>query len=166
MLCNCHLKDVTLISLVAGDSTRYLSLTVMTCVCVCARVLFIYSPPPSGKMLWYLDQATFTSFHIFSHAEIPLKCTIHPWTGHEVPEGELRYNPTLSLTPTLDGGRWSTSRPGRFTLGQTRYPLYRRFGGPQGRSEQVQKMSLPTEFDPRTVQPVGSRYPGPNSQTA
>ena len=32
--------------------------------------------------------------------------------------------------------------------GMTRYPLYRSPGGPQGRSG----------FDPRTVQPVGSRY--------
>jgi hypothetical protein len=31
-------------------------------------------------------------------------------------------------------------------------------GGPQGRSGQVQKISPPPGFDPRTVQPVGSRY--------
>jgi len=37
--------------------------------------------------------------------------------------------------------------------------LYRRMGGPQGRSEQMQKVSPPPEFDPRTVQPVASRYP-------
>jgi hypothetical protein len=51
------------------------------------------------------------------------------------------------------------SRPGR-TLppGKTRYPLYRRLGGPQGRSGQVQKILSPPGFDPRTVQPVGSRY--------
>ena len=30
--------------------------------------------------------------------------------------------------------------------------------GPQGRSGQVRKISLPPEFDPRTVQPVASRY--------
>ena len=38
------------------------------------------------------------------------------------------------------------------------YPLYRRLGGPQGRSGQVRKISPPPRFDPRTVQPVGSRY--------
>ena len=43
--------------------------------------------------------------------------------------------------------------------GKTRYPLYRRLGGPQGRSGQVRKISLPPPgFDPRTVQPVASRY--------
>jgi hypothetical protein len=44
-----------------------------------------------------------------------------------------------------------------------RYPLdWRlggpRLGGPQGQSEQVRKISPPHGFDPRTVQPVGSRY--------
>ena len=49
--------------------------------------------------------------------------------------------------------------PGR-TLppGKTRYLLYRRLGGPQGRSGHVRKISPPQVFDPRTVQPVGSRY--------
>ena len=43
-------------------------------------------------------------------------------------------------------------------LGKTRYPLYRRLGGPQGRSGRVRKVSLPPGFDPRTVQPIASRY--------
>ena len=42
--------------------------------------------------------------------------------------------------------------------GKTRYPFYRRLGGPQGRSGQVRKISPPPVFDPRTVQPVASRY--------
>jgi hypothetical protein len=51
------------------------------------------------------------------------------------------------------------AKPGRFTRGkETRYSLYRRLGGPQGRSERVQKISPPPEFDPRTVQPVASHY--------
>jgi hypothetical protein len=33
-------------------------------------------------------------------------------------------------------------------------PIYRRLGGPQGRSGQVRKISPPPEFDPRTVQPA------------
>ena len=41
--------------------------------------------------------------------------------------------------------------------GKTRYPLYRGLGGPQGRSERVQKISPLPGFDPRTVQPVASR---------
>ena len=59
----------------------------------------------------------------------------------------------------LEGGEGSESRPGRsLPLGKTRYPLYRRLGGPQGRSAQVQKISPPPGFDPQTVQPVASRY--------
>jgi len=34
-----------------------------------------------------------------------------------------------------------------FTPGKIRYPFYRRFGGPQGRSEQVRKISPPPGFD-------------------
>jgi hypothetical protein len=42
--------------------------------------------------------------------------------------------------------------------GKTRYPLYRRLGEPQGRSGRVRKISSPPGLDPRTVQPVVSRY--------
>jgi hypothetical protein len=56
-------------------------------------------------------------------------------------------------------GEWSAARPGRdLPPGKTRYPLYRRLGGPQGRSGQGRKISPPPGFDPRTVQPVVSRY--------
>jgi hypothetical protein len=43
-------------------------------------------------------------------------------------------------------------------LGKTCYPLYRRLGGPQGRSGQAWKISPPLGFDPWTIQPIGSRY--------
>jgi hypothetical protein len=38
------------------------------------------------------------------------------------------------------------------------YPLYRRLGGPQGRSAQVRKILPPPRFDPRTDQPVANCY--------
>jgi hypothetical protein len=42
----------------------------------------------------------------------------------------------------LDVSRWSTPRPGRFTPGkETRYPLYRRLGGPQGLFGRVRKIA-------------------------
>jgi hypothetical protein len=40
--------------------------------------------------------------------------------------------------------------------GKTRYPLYRRLGGPQGQSGRVQKISPPPGFDPWTAQPIVS----------
>jgi hypothetical protein len=65
---------------------------------------------------------------------------------------------TLSLTSALDEGGWSTPHSSHFTpLKETRYPLYRRLGKPQGRSGWVLKISPPPGFDPRTVQPVASR---------
>jgi hypothetical protein len=48
--------------------------------------------------------------------------------------------------------------PAAFTPGKTRYPLYRRMGGPRSRSGYVRKISPPPGFDPRTFQPVASRY--------
>ena len=61
------------------------------------------------------------------------------------------------MITALEGGEWS-ARPAR-TLppGKTRYPLYRRLGGPQGRSGRAENLT-PPGFHPRTVQPVTSRY--------
>jgi hypothetical protein len=70
------------------------------------------------------------------------------------------------------GARWgwvvnATSRP-LYTGKENRYPLYRRLSGPMGRSGQVQKISPPPGFDPRTLQPGASRctdwaVPAPNT---
>jgi len=78
------------------------------------------------------------------------------------------YSCTLSLTSALDGDMWSTPPLGRFTPGiETRYPLYRRLDGSQDRSGGMRKICLPPGFDPRTAQPIASRYrlkyPGPHS---
>ena len=58
------------------------------------------------------------------------------------------------MTVALEGGEWSAARPGR-TLppGKTRYPLYRRLGGPQGLSGRAENL-VPTGIRSRTVQPV------------
>jgi hypothetical protein len=49
------------------------------------------------------------------------------------------------MTTALEGGEESVSRPSRsLPTGKTRYPLYRRLGGPQGRSGQVRKISPST----------------------
>ena len=62
-------------------------------------------------------------------------------------------------TMALEGGEGSAPRPGRsLPPGKTRYPLYRRLGGPQGQSGQVRKISPPPGFNPRTVQPIASCY--------
>jgi len=39
------------------------------------------------------------------------------------------------MITAVEGGEWSAARPGRtLPRGKTRYPLYRRLGGPQSRS--------------------------------
>ena len=48
--------------------------------------------------------------------------------------------------------------PTTLPLGKTRYPLYRRLGGPQDPSRRVRNISAPPGSDPRTVQPVASSY--------
>jgi len=58
------------------------------------------------------------------------------------------------MTAALEGGEWSAARPGRnLPPGKTRYPLYRRLGGHQGRFGQAENLVL-TEIRSRTVQPV------------
>jgi len=55
-------------------------------------------------------------------------------------------------------GEWSAARPARtLSSWKTRYPFYRRLGGPQGRSGRAENL-VPTEIQSRTVQSVVSRY--------
>jgi hypothetical protein len=68
------------------------------------------------------------------------------------------YGSTLSLTLALGGGEWSTPPPGRFTPGKYPVPTVQEAGvGPRADLDGCGK-SLPPGFDPRTVQPVASRY--------
>ena len=54
---------------------------------------------------------------------------------------------------------WVVSSTPRPTIppGKSRYPFYRRLGGPQGRSGRAENLA-PTGIRSRTVQPVVSRY--------
>jgi len=61
------------------------------------------------------------------------------------------------MAEALEGGEWSAARPSRsLPTGKTRYPLYRRLGGPQGRSGLAENL-VPTGIRSRTVRPVVSR---------
>ena len=70
------------------------------------------------------------------------------------------------MTAALEGSEWSAARPGRtLTPGKTRYPLYMRLGGPQGRSGRAENL-VPTGIRSRTVQPgssvaIPTELPGP-----
>jgi hypothetical protein len=81
-----------------------------------------------------------------------------PRTGRECPDEECVYSSTLSLTSALDGMGVQNHARAALPPGKTRYLLYRRLGGPQGRLGRVRKISSPPAFDPRTFQPLASHY--------
>jgi len=58
---------------------------------------------------------------------------VHLRIGHEGPEGKQRYGSTLSLTSALDGVSGQVHVPAALPPRKTRYPLYRKLGGPQSR---------------------------------
>jgi len=58
------------------------------------------------------------------------------------------------MTAALEWGEWSAARPVRsLPPGKTRYPFYRRLGGPQDRSGRAEIL-IPTGIRSRTVRPV------------
>jgi hypothetical protein len=68
------------------------------------------------------------------------------------------YSSALSLTSAIDGVAGQRHAQATLPPEKTRYRSYRRMGGYQGRYGRVLKISLTPDFDPRTVQPVASRY--------
>ena len=109
------------------------------------------------KIPWFrTTEGTAAGTFLFTtRSTLSYKGKVYPRTDHEGPEGEWWYNSTLSLTSALDGGGLLKPSSGRFTSRkETRYPFYRRLGGPQTWSGQVQKISPPQGFDPRTFQPA------------
>ena len=90
--------------------------------------------------------------------ELKGKRKVRRRTGHEGPKGGQRFSSTLSLTSALDGVGGQSHAQATLPPGKTRYPLYRRLGGPHGRFGRVRKNSPPPRFDTRTVQPVASGY--------
>jgi hypothetical protein len=78
-----------------------------------------------------------------------------PRTVCESPEREWRYSSTLSLTSALERGGWLLPRRGRFTpWKEILYPSNRKLVGLDGCGK---SRPLPG-FNPRTLQPVGTRY--------
>ena len=66
------------------------------------------------------------------------------------------------MTAALEGGEWSAARPGRILPpGKTRYPFYRRLGGPQGRSGRAENLdSIPNRPASSSVA-IPTELPGP-----
>ena len=127
-----------------------LCLVVLFCVLFLCKCVLYYCHRVSTQL-----QLTNISYHIISYQ---CKGSVHLRTDHEGPEGQQRYSSTLSLTSALNGVGDQRHVPPFLPPGMSRYPLYRRLVAPQGRSGLVRKISPPSGFDPRTVQPVASCY--------
>jgi len=80
----------------------------------------------------------------------------HPDICHEGPEGEYRYNPTLSLISALDEVGDQRHNSIAVPLEKRHFTHYTD-GWPQGRSERVWKISPPPGLDPGTAQPVATQ---------
>jgi hypothetical protein len=106
------------------------------------------------KQMSYVHMQLLTRSYLFTHSfqhvsvELNLpqdKSEFYPRTGHEGIEGKYTYSSTLSLTPALDGMGGQGHAPTALPLGkETRYTLYGKLGGSQGRSGRLRKMSSPT----------------------
>ena len=81
------------------------------------------------------------------------KGKVLPRTGHEGPEGEQMYSSTLPSTSALDGGGYSTPRPGRFTPGKDPVPTVQEAGWALG----------PVWTGVENLAPHRDSIPGPSS---
>ena len=70
--------------------------------------------------------------HVSSILRERSKGKVLPTTGHEGPDGEYRYSPTLSWPRRLGGGGWSAPRPGRFTPRKDPVPIVQEAGWATG----------------------------------
>jgi hypothetical protein len=133
----------------------YVSMFVYMYLCMYVSIMYVCT-----FVCMYADQ------HVLRG--IKNKGTAHTTTDHESPESEYRYNCTLSLTSALDGVGGKLHASAALPPGRTRYPLYRRLNGPQGRYGLVRKMS-PTRIR-SADRPVGSeslyRLSYPNTRDA
>ena len=87
---------------------------------------------------------------------IKFRGKVHPIADQEGPEGEYMYSSNLILASALGG--WSTSRPGRFAQGKVPVPTVYESVWDPGPIWTGAENFAPPGFDPRTVQPVASRY--------
>ena len=111
---------------------------------------FTFSPPLNAAWPMQSKQQPFLGHEA---AKVNVKFALQQTTKAQRRSRGIAYS-FFNFGARWDG--WSTPHPGRITPGKTRYPFYRRLGGPQGRSGRVRKISPPPEFDLWTVQPVAS----------
>lgn len=84
----------------------------------------------------------FTSLYLYVFMTVNIKVKFL-WSLHEGISGGVEIQLHPFLTPPLDGGKPLPSCSGHFTPGEEpRYPLIRKFSGPQSWSERFGEKSL------------------------
>ena len=107
--------------------------------------------PPNQQAMGCLPRGKAASQEVI---DTPPSTKGHPITGHEGPEGEQRYTPTLPSTPALDGGwvvnatprpLYPRERPGTRCTGGWVGPraVLDRYGKPRPRRESIPGSSSP-----------------------
>jgi hypothetical protein len=86
------------------------------------------------------------------------KGTVHPRTGIEGPKVEKGYSYTLSLTLAIAGVDGQRHAPAVYPLERSGTHCIRGWVGPRTGLDGCGKSRPSPGFDPRTVQPVASRY--------
>ena len=91
---------------------------------------------------------------IFRQIEVKFKLNLWPAI-----KAQQASRGILSVTSTLYECWWSNPRSGPFSpRKETRQPIYRKLGGPQGRYGRMRKISPPPVFDPQNVHFAVSCY--------
>jgi len=79
--------------------------------------------------------------HLCPDFTLCIKRSSDPVTVPVWPRGWVEVQLYSSMTAALEWGEWSAACPGHtLPLGKTRYPFYRRLGGPHGRFGQFEKL--------------------------
>ena len=119
------------------------------CVCVCFTSFWQHI------VIISLSELRFNFRNRAVKVKVKVNVTLQQAT--KSPEGEQMYSSTLPSNSALDGA--STSRPGRFTPGKDLVNIVQEGGWASGAGlDGSGKSRPPPGFDPRTVQPVASRY--------
>ena len=119
----------------------------LCCWCISKRDLTYFRNTLHNVMPPYTDVYVFSLIHSKNHTAFRTDKKVQFILDMVMKAQRRSSDISLKSVLLVDGGRWSTTRPGRFTPGKgTRYAFYRRLGGPQGRSGRVRKISPATQI--------------------
>jgi hypothetical protein len=126
-------------------------------LCLWVRMLVTVLTETSQLLPWILFYFGASRFKITT--TVMVTSLRLPYNRPWMPIGEVQVHLYFFFN-FITRWRWvvnATPQPRK----KTQYTLYSRRGRPQGRSRRVRKISPAPEFEPRTVQLIAIRYPGP-----